>query len=1186
MSSSGDHDSPPESSQDLGPEALAEPKSKIGAPEANLALAEGEGEGEGEEGGTVPHAEVLVPPRSGPGQTEEVEALPRGAFRRLRPKQPALRLSGPPVAVLSRAAGNRRRQRAGRARAAAPAAARAEVTAEASAPPADSPALEEAKAEQAPSEQAPSEQAPSNKAPAKKAKPRGFPPRKKPQRLPKRKKRPQPTQEVRAALAARKPVSPRKRPRQSLIETLHRSPAYGAAAFLHLLLLVALSFWTVAVHLQKEATVDARITPSKNVLPTDNLNERLDAQAAAEKSLEKALSGANSDSPFAEAEGEVAGALRGQASKVLGLAGGKGGGLGRGGSGGDSSGSRRSIHLGLDWLVRHRTQDGAWRGLDEDHSSPDSIPQRGGHVGQTGLALLAFLCANHGPDKETPYKEVITKARAWLLANVGSGDFNRPRFNHLSTYYERAIGTLALAEWLQRAPKDEEVREALVRCVKHLSASRDPSRGGWRYRAGRGSDTSVTSWVMLALKSARHAKVDVPEENFQGAKLWVERVTNQRTGTTGYVAVGDGRENKAMAATGLFLRILLGGSQTEAVNRMAIKHVSKIRVSAWRGKVGNLYEVYYGALAMYQVGGRAWRRFNPKIRDAMVAAQLQRGCERGGWRGSSWVSEPIAATCLAILTLETYYRYIPQHGAASASPGEAALDAALGRLSDLEEATAEGKLGELELSSKARGTEEAFAEAIKLLEPTAEGDWDLLIEAYLGRARLFARAGELEPALHLLAKATRLVPAGEPTPPGVGQLQRRIKLLQAIKQAEVVIAKAQELGGRKDTTDAQRSAALDEIRSAARMLSARSLGARLDAQGTETIRALGSALDAAATLLLKSADRDAMIDKELARLGRRGTLPAKLGSFERRVILLLIQRAHERYTLARTEKSKARFLQGESDRKALDKLAPLRRGTAADRARLGPSLEQLELARVAGRVGIKDSEGALAAIEDYRQRFPQGTYRHDAEQLERALLISSGPLASLSDERRARLSKLLLDAAGRKDPLSSLEQIALGGLLLDKGDARGAARAFGQASTNATKESVRRAAKLGRSRALRALGEAKAALAELNSLPAADNDRLDVIEERCQVLRAQRKFKEAIKEYVLVLNAIEHEEPQVWWDLAEALARTYVEAKRPREARKWLEGLRSKDRTFGGDQTRRKRLIKLMREVDLLASRD
>jgi hypothetical protein len=1130
---------------------------------------------------TQPHAEVLSPPRSGPGQTDEVETPSFAPFRRLRPKQPALQLSGPPLALLTRTPRAEQRQKRGRGRARDPQSA---APARQAAPEAAAPAT--APAPQAVLEAAPQAAAPAAAPAPTKSKARGFRTRKKPTRLPKRKKRPQPTQEVRAKLAARKPPSPRKRPRQSLLETLHRSPAYGAAAFLHLLLLVALSFWTVAVHLQKEATIDARITPSKNVLPTDNLSERLDAQAAAEKSLEKALTGANSDSPFAEAEGEVAGALRGQASKVLGLAGGKGGGLGRGGSGGDSSGSRRSIHLGLDWLVRHRTQDGAWRGLDEDHTSPDTIPQRGGHVGQTGLALLAFLCANHGPDSKTPYKEVITKARAWLLAKVGSGDFNRPRFNHLSTYYERAIGTLALAEWLQRAPKDDEVREALVSCVKHLTASRDPSRGGWRYRAGRGSDTSVTSWVMLALKSARHAKVDVPEENFQGAKLWVERVTNQRTGTTGYVAVGDGRENKAMAATGLFLRILLGGSQTEAVNRMAIKHVSKIRVSAWRGRVGNLYEVYYGALAMYQVGGRAWRRFNPKIRDAMVAAQLKQGCERGGWRGRSWVSEPIAATCLAILTLETYYRYLPQHGAASASTAEAALDAAHGLLSDLEEAGAEGKLSELELSVKARATEKAFARAIALLEPNTAGDWDLLIEAYLGRARLFAREGELEPALAVLTKASALVPTGEPSPPGIAQLQRRIKLLQAIKQAELVIAKAQELGGRKDTTDVQRSAALDEIRSAARMLSARSLGARLDAQGAETIRALGSALDAAATLLLKSADRDAMIDKELARLGKRNRLPPKLGSFERRVILLLIQRAHERYTLARTEKSKARFLQGESDRKALDHLAPLRRGTAADRARLGPSLEQLELARVAGRVGIKDSRGALAAIEDYRQRFPQGTYREDAEQLERALLISSGPLKSLSDARKARLSKLLLDAAARKDPLSALEQIALGGLLLERGDARQAARAFGEASMSARKETVRRAAKLGRSRALRALGDPKSALAELNSLPAADNNRLDVIQERCAVLRAQREFEEAIKEYVLVLNAIEHEEPQVWWDLAEALARTYVEAKRARQARKWLEGLRSKDRTFGGDPTRRKRLIKLMREVDLLASRE
>ncbi|MBL4850442.1 MAG: hypothetical protein JKY65_33410, partial [Planctomycetes bacterium] len=835
---------------------------------------------------------------------------------------------------------------------------------------------------------------------------------------------------------------------------------------------------------------------------------------------------------------------------------------------------------------RHRTKDGAWRGLPQTHSNPSSIPSRGGDVGQTGLALLSFLCADYGPDKKGPYRKVIQGARNWLLGRVGDGDFKKPKFNHLSTYYERAIGTLALAEWLQRAPKDQEVREALKRCVKHLTASRDHARGGWRYSFARGSDTSVTSWVMLALKSARHAKVDVPEEDFDGARLWIEQVTNQKTGTTAYVSLGDGRENGAMAATGLFLRILLGGSQTERVNRLAIKQVRRIRVSVWRGKVGNLYEVYYGALAMYQVGGREWRRFNPKIRDAMVAAQLKDGCERGGWRGGSWVSEPIAATAISILTLETYYRYIPQQGATSASSGEKALDEAHGLLSELEETAAKGDAKESDLQAQALAAQAAYGRAVRILEKNPGGDWDLLIEGYIGQARLFARDGEIEPALALLTKARKVVPSGEPAPPSIAKLQARLALLQAIRSAELAIATAQELGGRKDTTDVQRTQALDGLRKAARMLNIRSISAKLDSTGRETIRALGSALEAAATLLIKSADRDAMIDKELERLKKRGVMPKVLGSFERRVILLLIQRAHERYVLSRTESSRARFLQAESDRQVLDDLAVLRRGSPADRARLGPALEQLELARIAGRVGIKDTEGAVAAVEEYLRRFPKGKYRSDGERLERALLISLGPFESLPDARRVRLTALLLEAAKRKEALTALELLTLGRLLLGRGQARESATAFGQAINATESASIRRAAKLGRSRALRALGTPNAAMAELNSLAQTDNNRLDVIRERCLVLRAQRKFAPAIDEYVLVLNAIEHEEPQTWWDLSEQLARTYVEAKRARAARKFLEGLRNKDRTFGGDAPRRKRMIQLMREVDLLASRE
>jgi hypothetical protein len=73
------------------------------------------------------------------------------------------------------------------------------------------------------------------------------------------------------------------------------------------------------------------------------------------------------------------------------------------------------------------------------------------------------------------------------------------------------------------------------------------------------------------------------------------------------------------------------------------------------------YYLWYNCtLGMYQAGGKPWEQWNPIIRDTLVKLQQHDGCWRGSWdpdsgRGSK--GGRILSTALAILTLETYYRY-------------------------------------------------------------------------------------------------------------------------------------------------------------------------------------------------------------------------------------------------------------------------------------------------------------------------------------------------------------------------------------------------------------------------------------------------------------------------------------------------------------------------------------------------
>ena len=223
--------------------------------------------------------------------------------------------------------------------------------------------------------------------------------------------------------------------------------------------------------------------------------------------------------------------------------------------------------------------------------------------------------------------------------------------------------------------------------------------------------------------------------------------------------------------------------------------------------------------------------------------------------------------------------------------------------------------------------------------------------------------------------------------------------------------------------------------------------------------------------------------------------------------------------------------------------------------------------------------GQLASVLDER-----GEYGRARELLERALLLRVvRPLAQLSQERRARLEALLSAAPG--ESLSGGEQLDWAELLILRGEALEAARRYQALLRGGSLGALRVQALLGCARAQRLAGEPEAAWAALQELSAAEGALLDVLEERCRILRARGQQEAAIGEYVLALGALEHEDVSAWWRLAEDLARTYVEAKRYREARTFLEGLRSRDREFGSDPQRRARFLKLMREVDLLAAR-
>ena len=140
----------------------------------------------------------------------------------------------------------------------------------------------------------------------------------------------------------------------------------------------------------------------------------------------------------------------------------------------------------------------------------------------------------------------------------------------------------------------------------------------------------------------------------------------ERKGDTGArlaEAMGKFQPTEAMTAAAVISRIFILGSK--ATNRPEILgggNLLKQNPPKWDVKGGtiDMYYWYYGALAMFQLGGEYWKTWEPALRDALVATQHTEGCEKGSWDPAGvWggAGGRVYATAINTLTLEVYYRY-------------------------------------------------------------------------------------------------------------------------------------------------------------------------------------------------------------------------------------------------------------------------------------------------------------------------------------------------------------------------------------------------------------------------------------------------------------------------------------------------------------------------------------------------
>jgi hypothetical protein len=306
----------------------------------------------------------------------------------------------------------------------------------------------------------------------------------------------------------------------------------------------------------------------------------------------------------------------------------------------------------LNWLQSTQKPDGSWTG---DHP-----------VAMTGLSLLAYL--GHCETPQSPeYGETVLKAITYLT-DVGmknDGRLSNKDATNIQWVYDHGIAAYALAEAYTFCSQLKIVIPNLDTVTKQagdMIMQGQTDAGGWLYKfaPSGGGDNSVGFWQIQALKACKHTGL-WPTSKFsktiRKALDWLEEVQG-KDGAIGYR--NDSKRSPGLTGGGVLAFQMWDKGKSSAA-RKGVKWISKNTEFEWGNENSNLYYHYYHAQAMINHGGEEWKDYNNLFRDVLVKAQNP----DGSWTQGGIKHGPVnvhMATCLSVLMLEVYYRFLPGTG--------------------------------------------------------------------------------------------------------------------------------------------------------------------------------------------------------------------------------------------------------------------------------------------------------------------------------------------------------------------------------------------------------------------------------------------------------------------------------------------------------------------------------------------
>jgi hypothetical protein len=337
-----------------------------------------------------------------------------------------------------------------------------------------------------------------------------------------------------------------------------------------------------------------------------------------------------------------------------------------------------AVERALKWLAARQQTDGSFPTIQT------------GQPGVTCLCTMAFVSHGHVPsegengrrlEEATDYVLSCQKPNGLVTVLGPDGPRITRNLHHeigTCAAYNHAISSLTLSEMygMSDAKRAERIETAIKKALAvTLEMQRWPKdyaeeRGGWRYLDDDGtfdSDLSITGWSLMFLRSARNAGFEVSQKPIDEAVAYVRRCFEPEYGAFEYTNIGGDHRSRGMAGAGILALAHAGyhnSREALASGDWILQHGFDEYNRFLMFDQGRPHDRYHYAVfnccqGMYQLGGKHWAQFYPRV----VQTLLDNQQPDGSWPADThWHDSQFGTaytTALVVMTLGAPNQLLP-----------------------------------------------------------------------------------------------------------------------------------------------------------------------------------------------------------------------------------------------------------------------------------------------------------------------------------------------------------------------------------------------------------------------------------------------------------------------------------------------------------------------------------------------